>query len=365
MNIVRPTLLLNETICRANIRRLAEKARRSGVVFRPHFKTHQSHDVGRWFREEGVTRCTVSSVRMASYFAADGWKDITVAFPLNPLETESINELAASIRLNLCVVNTASLTRLLTALKHPVNCLIEIDTGYRRTGVDPQDKATLDGILGVVASSELLRLEGFLTHAGESYTCRSGPEILKIHKQSTELMKKVGQRYRGQYPDLVLSIGDTPTCSIASDFSDITEIRPGNFVFYDIMQRVIGSCAYEHIAVAMACPVVAVYPSRQEVVVHGGGVHFSKDFLKHNDAQVIFGQVVQLTDGGWKLPPTGMVVKSLSQEHGVIQATPLEMEKISVGDVLGVLPVHSCMTADVMGEYYTLSGQRIAMMPKS
>lgn len=365
MNITRPTLLLDEQRCRANIRRMTEKATRNNVAFRPHFKTHQSHEVGRWFRDVGVTACTVSSVRMASYFAADGWQDITIAFPLNFREADEINRLASSARLNVLAVDAGALDELRQRLKAPVGVFIEIDCGYHRTGVDPADTEALNAILSVIESSPLLSFSGILTHAGHSYACRSGIEILSVHQQSTLVMKKVAARLRQRFPDLVVSVGDTPTCSAANDFSGIQEIRPGNFVFYDIMQRGIGSCTDEHIAIALACPVVAVYPSRNEIVVHGGGVHLSKDFLKQEDGSQQFGKVVRLTENGWSLPPTGMNVKSLSQEHGVIRASAEDCSSIKPGDLLGILPVHSCMTADAMTEFYTLSGKKITMMPKA
>lgn len=365
MNITRPTLLLDEKRCRANIRRMVEKAKRNNIVLRPHFKTHQSHEVGRWFRQEGVNACTVSSVRMASYFAQDNWKDITVAFPLNHLEVAEINRLAKDIQLNLLAVNADSLQGLLPNLSHAVRICIEIDCGDGRTGLNPSDLKTLDEILSVIDSSPLLTFHGLLTHAGHSYACRSGIEILTVHQKTTQLMKKAGARLRSRYPELVLSVGDTPTCSAAADFSDVQEIRPGNFVFYDIMQRGIGSCTDDNIALALACPVVAVYPSRQVIVVHGGGVHLAKDFLKQEDGSAVYGRVVKMTAEGWTLPPTGMTVKSLSQEHGVIRASTEDCASVKVGDVLGILPVHSCLTADVMTEYYTLSGQRITMMPKA
>lgn len=365
MIISRPTLLLDEKRCRANIRRMTEKARRNGIFLRPHFKTHQSHEVGRWFREEGVTACTVSSVRMAAYFAEDGWNDITVAFPLNFLEHEEINRLAARIQLNVLAVNGEALKGLVVKLTHAVGVFVEIDSGYHRTGVDPSDQATLDEILAVIESSPLLRFKGLLSHAGHSYGCRSAIEILTVHQQTTQVMKRVGTRLRPKYPDLVLSVGDTPTCSIANDFSDIQEIRPGNFVFYDIMQRGIGSCSDDNIAIALACPVVATYPSRGEIIVHGGGVHLAKDALKQEDGSPVYGKVVRLTQEGWTIPATAMTVKSLSQEHGIIRASAEDCASVKPGDVLGVLPVHSCMTADVMTEYYTLSGERITMMPKA
>lgn len=365
MIITRPTLLLDEQRCRANIRRMTGKARRNGISLRPHFKTHQSHEVGRWFREEGITACTVSSVRMASYFAADHWNDITVAFPLNFLEGEEINRLAGQIHLNVLAVNADALRGLLPQLTHPVGVFIEIDSGYRRTGVDPADTRLLEEILSVVESSPLLSFKGLLTHAGHSYSCRSATEILTVHQQTTQVMKRVGARLRPKYPDLTISVGDTPTCSIANDFSDIQEIRPGNFVFYDIMQCGIGSCSDDNIAIALACPVVAIYPSRNEIIIHGGGVHLSKDMIKQEDGSAVFGKIVRLSEGGWSAPSASMYVKSLSQEHGIVRASAEDCASLKPGDLLGILPVHSCMTADVMTEYCTLTGMRITMMPKA
>jgi D-serine deaminase-like pyridoxal phosphate-dependent protein len=71
--IIEPTLLLDEVKCKSNILKMVEKAERNGVRLRPHFKTHQSHAVGQWFRAAGVRAITTSSLRMACYFVADGW----------------------------------------------------------------------------------------------------------------------------------------------------------------------------------------------------------------------------------------------------------------------------------------------------
>ena len=70
---------------------MAAKAKNNNIIFRPHFKTHQSKKVGEWFREEGVDKITVSSVSMAKYFIEHNWKDITIAFPFNILEIDDIN----------------------------------------------------------------------------------------------------------------------------------------------------------------------------------------------------------------------------------------------------------------------------------
>lgn len=102
-SISRPALLINENQARENIRKMADKARLSSVDFRPHFKTHQSIQIGRWFRDYGTTKITVSSVEMAAYFASDGWDDITIAFPLNYRQLSEIEELAADVHLGILV----------------------------------------------------------------------------------------------------------------------------------------------------------------------------------------------------------------------------------------------------------------------
>jgi D-serine deaminase-like pyridoxal phosphate-dependent protein len=357
-SLTEPTLLLDKQKCLYNISMMAEKARKNNVTLRPHFKTHQSHEVGRWFREKGVTKITVSSLKMAEYFASDGWDDITVAFPVNVHEHDRINRLAEKINLNLLVVAPQTIPWLANEVNHRITIFIEVDTGYHRTGLSPNQTKTIDEILIRMQPYENLHFAGFLAHAGHSYAVRQHREnLLAIHRESVTILQSLKQQYEGDYPELILSYGDTPTCSVADSFIGLGEIRPGNLVFYDVTQEQIGSCSLDQIAVAMACPVVAVYPERNEVVVHGGAVHFSKDSLKLPDGIVHFGKVVTLTKAGWSTDETSMYVKSLSQEHGIIHTD--HADRIKIGDWLGVLPVHSCLTADAMKAYLTIAGERI------
>ena len=96
---------------------MAHKARQHNLIFRPHFKTHQSIQIGNLFRDFGVDKITVSSVRMAKYFASAGWKDIIIAFPFNQLEIDEINLLAGQINLNILLIHTESVNFLNKHLK--------------------------------------------------------------------------------------------------------------------------------------------------------------------------------------------------------------------------------------------------------
>ncbi|TXK26413.1 alanine racemase [Pontibacter qinzhouensis] len=355
--ITTPTLLLDEAKCKQNISRMVEKAQRNRVKLRPHFKTHQSAQVGEWFREQGVEAITVSSLQMASYFAHHGWTDILVAIPVNLLEIDTINKLAAKVKLHLVVVNMEAISVLEQLLLQPVYIWVKIDTGYQRTGVLPHNNTDLDPMMQHLFESGKFYFEGFLAHDGHTYKQTDRDAVKAIHNTTVYLLHLVRSRYTHLFPDILLSIGDTPSCSMLENVAAVDEIRPGNFVFYDLTQQHIGSCTYQQIAVCMACPVIARHPERNQLILYGGSVHFSKDSLITEDDTVIYGQVVALTADGWSAPVDGLKLVSLSQEHGVVSASEEQFRNYEVGDLLYVLPVHSCLTAVAMKRYLTLEGE--------
>lgn len=358
VSIKKPTLLLNSYICMKNIHVMAAKARAQKVLFRPHFKTHQSAAVGEWFREEGVSAITVSSVSMAQYFAQQGWEDITIAFPVNLREMEDINQLASDIKLNVLIESEETalfLTERLTA-----NCgfFIKIDTGYHRTGIDFTNVRLIDHIIRTADASKL-QFRGFLTHSGQAYHARDKEELIRIRQYAAENMLRLKKQYQNQYPGIIVSVGDTPTCSQLEIAEGIDEIRPGNFVFYDVMQFALGSCTLDEIAVALVCPVVAVHPTRLEAVIYGGAVQLSKEqTLLPPDPKPIYGLVIRWDGHHWNTANLLGMISSLSQEHGIISLTQAGCN-LKPGDLVAVLPVHSCLTASLMRNYYTLDGELI------
>ncbi len=336
----KPTLIISKSIVENNINRMLEKANRSKLIFRPHFKTHQSTDIAEIFRKNGVDKITVSSVSMAQYFADHLWNDITIAFPVNLLEIENIRELSGKINLNLIVDSVFSTTKLASELTNKVGLFIEIDNGYHRSGLLPKQTKAIDDIVSVCNKSDKLQFKGFLNHAGNTYSAKGKEEILSIMDDAQIKLQTLKQKYIAHFPDIIISYGDSPSCSLADDLSGFDEIRPGNFVYYDVMQYHIGSCQLDDIAVAVACPVVSVYPERNEIVVYGGAVHFSKEFIAADNDFKLFGYVVNLTDKGWSDPIPGAYVSSISQEHGIVKMPEQFLKKFKPGDLLGVLPIH-------------------------
>ena len=343
--INKPTLLVDKAKALNNIEMMSLKAKKAGVLFRPHFKTHQSAEIGDWFREFDVKAITVSSVDMAIYFAENGWNDITIAFPVNILQWKEIDNLAAKINLNILVENIDSVIFLEKKLNNRIGVFIEIDTGHCRTGVDAENFEMVKELANRIENSKNLTFKGFLTHAGHTYKAKNKEEIISIAQTAMAKMLDLKQIFKSHFPELLLSWGDTPSCSLLNDFSGFDEIRPGNFVFYDEVQAALGSCSPENIAAVVACSVVATHPERKEIVIYGGGVHLSKEYLLSNNTPH-YGRVVEYKSYVENKPKTIGYISSLSQEHGVIRINDPEIN-IKTGDIIIVSPVHSCLTADL------------------
>ncbi|MCT4588948.1 MAG: alanine racemase [Carboxylicivirga sp.] len=359
--LTQPTLLLNKAKCLANIERMANKARNANVVLRPHFKTHQSAEIGNWFKAHEVECITVSSIKMAVYFAQNGWTDITIAFPANIREWSTINELAAKINLNIVVESVETIKFLERHLTAPVGTYIKTDTGYGRTGIDAENYDGIQALLKELKTCKNLIFIGFLCHAGHTYNAGSKEDILQIMETSRQQLLALKTFMANDFPLIQISYGDTPSCSLSANYDGFDEIRPGNFVFYDTMQANLGSCSLDDIAVALACPVVSKHPERQEVVVHGGGVHLSKDYIII-DGQKYFGKAVTLEGNNWNCEQSLGSLAKVSQEHGIIKVPQEKFYQVNVGDMVAVLPVHSCLTANLMKRYLTTDGESIDMM---
>lgn len=354
MNITKPTLLIDETICKRNIRSMADKAKANNISFEPHFKTHQSRAVGKWFKDIGVKHITVSSLGMADYFSEDGWEEIKVAFPCNIKQIDLINDLASRIKLNVLVDNEDIIEMLSQQLNHDLGVYIELDSGKGRTGVHAGDLSRINLLANKIKDADKLTFKGFYLHAGHSYGARGAKDIQEIYEEALSYLIPI----KKAYPKQLVCYGDTPTCSVIEQFDQIDAISPGNFVFYDIMQEQIGSCAVSDIGVAVAAPLVSINDKINQVCIYGGGVHFARDVIEieeHNS----FGHVVKLSNEGWSKPIKGAYLKSISQEHGLIHMPDDELKNWKVGDVIGILPVHSCMTADCLGAYYNFNGEEL------
>jgi len=324
--------------CKQNIHRMASKARKHSLKFRPHFKTHQSIAIGEWFKEEGVEAITVSSLEMANYFRMAGWMEITLAMPINLNLMSEIAQLSSEISLNV-LVDTVEAVNALRKDGNLFNVYIEIDSGANRSGVRFEEINVIFELVSNIKKAENLNLVGFYSHAGHTYGARSTADLIKIGSKAKSNFLSI-KKHLEEDNQYEFCFGDTPSCSVLDDFEGIDAISPGNFVFYDVMQAQIGACSLDDIAIHMSCPVISK-KRPQNILVHGGAIHFSKDSVDYEGSK-IFGLAPNLTNAH---------LIALSQEHGILKVSENSYKNIEIGDAINVLPIHSCLTAQSMGGY--------------
>ncbi|MHA1972277.1 MAG: alanine racemase [Candidatus Hodarchaeales archaeon] len=362
-SIVRPTLLTDTAKTKKNIKFMYDKVKKSNKIFRPHFKTHQSKAVGRWFKELGVNKITVSSVDMASYFS-EHFSDITIAIPVNIRQIDEISRIATETKLNLLLENLYSAEVLDKKLSKTHDIYIEIDVDYGRTGIYWKNMGEIIKLAKFIDQSDKMQLVGILTHAGQTYHAKNVIEIKKIYTETARKMQQVKKELqKSGFDNIIVSVGDTPGSTVIDNFDGVDELRPGNFVFYDLTQSSLDVCKEDQISIAVACPVISKYPERNEIVVYGGAIHLSKEYyeIEYNNTKVkCFGKVALPILNGWSSPLEGVFIKSISQEHGVIRFSDRKLlDTIEIGDILLIIPVHSCLTANLYSSYLTLEGNNL------
>jgi D-serine deaminase-like pyridoxal phosphate-dependent protein len=346
-----PAFLVDRAVVERNCTRMRDKAVASGVLFRPHVKTHKVVEIGRMQHAGGTGPITVSTLAEAEAFAEAGFRDITYAVPIAPDKLPRAAALARRIERLSVLIDSDHALRAIEAFDFTFDVFLKVDCGAHRAGVDPEspDSARLAIAIG---RSERARFQGLLTHAGHSYGARDVEEIRRVAaEESSSLTRFRALLAAGGLGDAVRSIGSTPTAAVVERFSDCDEVRPGNYVFFDAFQATIGSCALEDCAVSVLTTVVGSYPERGTIIVDAGALALSKDLgPDHLDPRFGYGLVCDL-----ELRPLPMRVISLSQEHGKIAV----QAHVPVGTRLRIIPNHSCLTSANFDRYHVLDEGKV------
>ena len=122
-----------------------------------------------------------------------------------------------------------------------IPALIEIDCDGHRAGVQPGNTEQLLAIARELHGAGCLR--GVMTHAGESYGCRSVEAIADMAEQERRAAVSCADAIRAAgLPCPVVSVGSTPTAHFARSLEGVTEVRAGVYVFFDLVMAGLGVC---------------------------------------------------------------------------------------------------------------------------
>lgn len=350
----RPFLVIDRVKMVDNLKKMNSKASSSDSRFIPHLKTHHSRELLPYYEAIGIDKFTVSSIDMAEYFIESGVGNVTIAFPVDISQTERLNKLAARSELSIFVDSFEPVTILAEKIKAPLGIYIEIDNGYKRSGVDADNVDLIIKIIELINKKNYLRFIGLSIHDGLTYSARNVDEIRKIHQVSLQKLTWLKINIQNRFGlECIISMGDSPSMSVLDDFSGIDEIRPGVFIFNDLQQYFLGVCKLNEIAAYMVATVISKYPEREEILLHAGAIHLSKDFAKDSNGRILYG-IPALLNEKFEIEHIypASYIRQLSQEHGVLVAEKTLFSCINIGDSIAILPAHICLACAAAESYY-------------
>jgi D-serine deaminase-like pyridoxal phosphate-dependent protein len=341
-----PTVVVDLDVLEANIRRMAERARETGVRLRPHAKTHKVPELGRLQLAAGAAGISLAKVGEAEVFVAAGFEDVFLAYPVVGAE-KARRLLALSDRARLAVgadsvEGAAPLGSVFHAAGRRLDVLLKVDCGYHRVGVAPEKAAETARRLADLPG---IALSGVFTHAGHAYLAPDRAEVEAIARDEGKILASTAEAVRAEGLSVAeVSVGSTPTARVAMAIPGVTECRPGNYVYHDASQVSLGTCGIADCAMTVLATVVSV-AAPDRAVLDCGSKTLSSDTLRPSG----FGH-------GWLLGRKSRLEK-LSEEHGVVRVEP--GESFRVGERVRVLPNHACVVSNLHDRVVLARGDRV------
>lgn len=350
-----PSLIVDYQRMARNAESITARARGLNVTLRPHVKTHRCAEIARIQTENNFGGIMVSTLSEAHFFSKNGFSDIIYGVPIERGKFSEAITIAKNIARFAVLTDDAETVEELNKTARSENAkldvFVKIDIGYHRCGVEPHTAEAFE-IPQKISDSSNLNFAGILTHAGHSYHADTPEKLLAVAQTERDLMRDLAEELRGKGLEVpCISIGSTPTMSAIDNLEGITELRAGNYIFYDAFQATLGSCAFEDCALTVLAAVVHRDSTRQKIVVDAGAVALSKDRgAVEFDSACGYGRVYDLAGNDLNLR-----VESLSQEHGEISvADENTFKNLKVGSRVRILANHSCLTALQHSHYHIL-----------
>ena len=353
LDLPTPSLVLDLDVLERNVEGMAGRMKDLGVALRPHFKTSKSPYVAELQRRHGAIGFTVSTLAEARCLIEEGYDDLTWAFPVILSRVRELPPLLDRATLRLLVDSPAAITALereLSGSREPAHVWLKVDCGYHRAGVDPAGAPALD-LARRIRDSDVLIFDGILCHSGHAYHQRTGDGLRAVAEEERAVMVDMAARLEDAgiaCPGV--SVGSTPAMSAVENLDGVTEARPGNYVFYDHTQVLLGACSVRDVAVSVLASVVSSQPGARHSVIDAGALSLSKD-PGPDGGPSTFGEIFSDYTAGEL--SADVRVESLSQEHGILSVA------LPVGERVRILPNHSCLVVPNFDHYVLARGEQV------
>ena len=350
-----PAVLLDSSRLTRNLSRMQAAANARGIRLRPHAKTHKSPRVGALQIERGAVGICCAKLGEAEVFADEGIADIRLPYPLNPVNADRVFALARRVLLSFIVDDPAvadAWSGLAAARGTKLDVLIKVDVGFHRCGIDPESPAA-PGTVRAIAEMPGLRFRGLLSHAGQGYGATSEKGLEAVAVAEAQTLRNLAVASGVACPEI--SVGATPTARFSVQQDGVTEMRPGNYAYFDRTQVALGAATWDDCALTVLARVVS-RPARDRVILDSGSKTLTNDLARGFINTPGYGQI--LRDIGTADPDTSLLIERLSEEHAAVRVLQGET-RLKTGDLTRVVPNHSCVVSNLVDQVWLVDGDTV------
>ncbi|SEO96409.1 alanine racemase [Paenibacillus sp. OV219] len=345
-----PYVLIDLDAVDRNIARMQDIADRAGVSLRPHVKTHKLPVLAHKQIEAGAVGVTVAKLGEAEVMAAGGVRDILIAYPIvGKQKLDRLIRLAKHVNVTVAVDSFAAAEAISVAAMEAnmtIGVLVEFDCGFRRVGLEA-------GVPVLELAMQLVQLpgieiKGIMTFGGQAYQAADEAELRRIGREEGQAAADTAELLNdeGIAADIV-SAGSSPGSQYTAFVQGVTEIRPGTYIFGDLMQVALGAQLLEDCALTVKVTVVS-RPAPGRAVIDAG----TKVFTSDGAASPIG------TGKGYVVGHPGIKLAWMSEEHGMLELGENE-RSLAIGDTLEIIPVHCCAVMNMVDEVAAVRGEEI------
>jgi D-serine deaminase-like pyridoxal phosphate-dependent protein len=336
-DLVTPALILDLTVARRNIKKMADRLKTMPAKIRPHIKVHKSPDLARMQVDAGAIGISTATVWEAVVMVRSGLDSIFIVNTVAGREKlATIAGIARDAEVMVAVDdadNAAEIAKAAAAAGSTVGVLIEVDTGMDRAGVDTEAEAIeLAKHLVELRGVRLLGLTGYEGH------CSLTPEAkLRAERQQVAMtfLTQTASTMRAKgYPCPIVSAGGTATWDLTAADPNVTEIQAGSYAVMDNFHKAMAG-DFEHAVTVLA---TVISRPQDRVILDAGNKSLGAPALT---------TIVGHDNAGFRF----------DEEHGVFVAGP--DEPLRVGDVVELLPGYAPGTVNWYDAYHVVEGDRV------
>jgi D-serine deaminase-like pyridoxal phosphate-dependent protein len=158
-------------------------------------------------------------------------------------------------------------------------------------------------------------------------------------------------RHRGTAVDEI-SVGATPTARFSLTHKGPTEMRPGNYTYFDRTQVGLGAATVDDCALSVMTTVVAKHAGR--IILDAGSKTLTNDGARGFSPVAGYGALSPSLDTHLA-PHEAFTIERLSEEHATVKVAEGAAE-LRIGDRVRVIPNHSCVVSNMVDTVHLVDG---------